>query len=86
MIMIMHLVQVVFLELCSFRKSILMGQIRKVLSVKSYIYSHSTKDVSNFALQAPTIREMVDMWRNNMTASFILYEWYICKLVYMVQY
>ncbi|XP_047973421.1 traB domain-containing protein-like isoform X2 [Salvia hispanica] len=49
--------EVVFLELCSFRKFMITGQPKKV----------------------PTIREMVDMWRKNMTASFILFEWYVRK-------
>ncbi|XP_047966230.1 traB domain-containing protein-like isoform X3 [Salvia hispanica] len=49
--------EVVFLELCDYRKSIITGQPKKV----------------------PTIREMVDMWRMNMTASFILFEWYVRK-------
>ncbi|KAG6385072.1 hypothetical protein SASPL_153896 [Salvia splendens] len=45
--------EVVFLELCDYRKPILMGQNAKV----------------------PTIREMVDMWRKNLTVSYILHYW-----------
>ncbi|XP_047973424.1 traB domain-containing protein-like [Salvia hispanica] len=49
--------EVVFLELCSYRTHIIMGQNAKV----------------------PSIREMVDMWRKNLTISYILHYWFMTK-------